>query len=105
MWKFLYKTTTSGLKDLPRKVAMVLAKGTLDYFLYLLSNTFLFLKSEGMLPGMLKGERVASLSEAQAQPHNSYLKIRERSSKGPRKIRERSRRPSKPPAFKPGETT
>ena len=31
MWKFLCKTTTAGLKDLPRKVAMVLAKGTLDF--------------------------------------------------------------------------
>ena len=31
MWKFLYKTTTAGSKDLPRKVAMVLAKGTLDF--------------------------------------------------------------------------
>ena len=31
MWKFLYKTTTAGLKDLPGKVAMVLAKGTLDF--------------------------------------------------------------------------
>ena len=31
MWKFLYKTTTAGLKDRPRKVAMVLAKGTLDF--------------------------------------------------------------------------
>ena len=28
MWKFSYKTTTAGSKDLPRKVAMVLAKGT-----------------------------------------------------------------------------
>ena len=27
----LYKATTAGLKDLPRKVAMVLAKGTLDF--------------------------------------------------------------------------
>ena len=44
---------------------------------------------------MLKGERLASLSEAQAQSQNSYLKIRERSAKGPRKILERSRRPSK----------
>ena len=48
---------------------------------------------------MLKGERVASLSEAQAQSQDSYLKIRERFAKGPRKIRERSRRPSKPPAL------
>ena len=31
MWKFLYKTTTAGLKDLPRKLAMVCAKGTLDF--------------------------------------------------------------------------
>ena len=31
MWMFLYKTTTIGLKDLPRKVAMVLTKGTLDF--------------------------------------------------------------------------
>ena len=52
-----------------------------------------------MLPGMLKGERVARLSEAQAQSQNSYLKIRERSAKEPRKVRERSRRPSKPPAL------
>ena len=37
-----------------------------------------------MLPGMLKGERVASLSEAQAQSQDSYLKIRERFAKGPR---------------------
>ena len=50
-----------------------------------------------MLPGMLKGERIASLSEAQAQSQDSYLKIRERFAKGPRKIRERLRRPSKPP--------
>ena len=49
-----------------------------------------------MLLGMLKGERVATLSEAQqAQSQNSYLK----SMKDPRKIRERSRRPSKPPAL------
>ena len=27
----LYKTTTDGLKDLPRKVAMVRAKGALDF--------------------------------------------------------------------------
>ena len=39
-----------------------------------------------MLPGMLKGERVASLSEAQAQSQDSYLKIRERFAK----VRERS---------------
>ena len=38
-------------------------------------------------------------SEAQAQSQISYLKIRERSAKGPRKIRERSRRQSKPPAL------
>ena len=31
MCKFLYKTTAAGLKDLPRKVAMVLAKETLDF--------------------------------------------------------------------------
>ena len=31
MKAFLYKTTTDGLKDLPRKVAMVRAKGTLDF--------------------------------------------------------------------------
>ena len=40
------------------------------------SKSFLFLKPGGMLPGMLKGERVASLSEAHAQS------IRERSAKG-----------------------
>ena len=53
----------------------------------------------GVLPGMLKAERVASLSVAQPQSQNSYLKIRERSAKEPRKVRERSRRPSKPPAL------
>ena len=31
MKAFLYKTTTDSLKDLPRKVAMVRAKGTLDF--------------------------------------------------------------------------
>ena len=31
MKAFLYKTTTDGLKDLPRKVATVRAKGTLDF--------------------------------------------------------------------------
>ena len=46
---------------------------------------------------MLKGERAASLSEAESQ--NSCLKIRERSAKDPRNIRERSRKPSKPPAL------
>ena len=95
MWKFLYKTTMAGLKGLPRKVAMLLAKKLWisrkkyrkPWFLYLLSKTF-FLQSAGMLPGMLKGERVASLSEAHSQ--DSYLKIRERSLKDPRKNRERS---------------
>ena len=29
--EFSNKTTTAGLKDLQRKVAMVLAKGTLDF--------------------------------------------------------------------------
>ena len=52
-----------------------------------------------MLPGMLKGESVASLSKAQAQSQNSYPKIRERSAKDPRKIRERSRMPSKVPVL------
>ena len=52
-----------------------------------------------MLPGILKCERVATLSEAQAQSQNSYLNIRERSAKDPRKISERSRRPSNPPAL------
>ena len=46
-------------------------------------KTLLFLQSAGMLPGMLKGERVASLSEAQAQAQNSYLKSCERSAKDP----------------------
>ena len=50
-----------------------------------------------MLPGMLKGERVASLSEAHV--HENPRKIRERSAKDRRKVRERSRRPSKPPAL------
>ena len=31
MKAFLYKTTTDSLKDLSRKVAMVRAKGTLDF--------------------------------------------------------------------------
>ena len=31
MKAFLFKTTTDSLKDLPRKVAMVCAKGTLDF--------------------------------------------------------------------------
>ena len=31
MKAFLYKTTTDGLEDLPRKVGMVRAKGTLDF--------------------------------------------------------------------------
>ena len=31
MKAFLYKTTTDSLKDLPRKVAMVCAKGTLHF--------------------------------------------------------------------------
>ena len=31
MWKFVCKTAAAGLKHLPRKVAMVLAKGTLDF--------------------------------------------------------------------------
>ena len=31
MWSFSYKKTTAGLEGLPRKVAMVLAKGTLDF--------------------------------------------------------------------------
>ena len=31
MKAFLYKTTTDSLKDLRRKVAMVRAKGTLDF--------------------------------------------------------------------------
>ena len=44
-------------------------------------NAFPFLQCAGMLPGMLKGERVASLSEAQAQSQSSYPKIRERSAK------------------------
>ena len=48
-----------------------------------------------MLPGMLKGERLASLSEAQAQSQNYYPKLRERTAK----VRERSRRPSKTPAL------
>ena len=105
MLKFLHKTTMAGLEGLPRKVAMVFAKGTLDFARevsqpivpQLLSNTFPFLQSAGMLPGMLKGERVASLSEAESQ--NSCPKIRERSAKDPRNIRERSRKPSKPPAL------
>ena len=48
---------------------------------------------------MLKDERVASLSEAPTQSQSFYPKIRERSVKDPRKVRERSRKPSKPPAF------
>ena len=56
-----------------------------------------------MPPGMLKGERVASLTEAQDQAQNSYPKIREktreRPAKDPRKICEGSRKPSKPPAL------
>ena len=31
MKAFLYQTTTDSLKNLPRKVAMVRAKGTLDF--------------------------------------------------------------------------
>ena len=31
MKAFLYKTATDSLKDLPRKVAMVRANGTLDF--------------------------------------------------------------------------
>ena len=31
MLKFSYKTTMAGLEGLPRKVAMVFAKGTLDF--------------------------------------------------------------------------
>ena len=52
-----------------------------------------------MPPGMLKGERVASLTEAQDQAQNSYPKIREKAAKDLRKIREGSRKPSKPPAL------
>ena len=48
---------------------------------------------------MLKGERVAKLSEAPTQSQSFYPKIRERSVKDPRKVRERSRKPSKPPAL------
>ena len=48
---------------------------------------------------MLKGVRVASLSEAPAQSQSFYPKIRERSVKDPRKVRERSREPSKPAAL------
>ena len=48
---------------------------------------------------MLKAERVAKLPEAPTQSQSFYPKIRGRSVKDPRKVRERSRKPSKPPAL------
>ena len=48
---------------------------------------------------MLKGEKGAKLSEAPSQSQSFYPKIRERSVKDPRKVRERSCKPSKPPAL------
>ena len=48
---------------------------------------------------MLKGERVANVSEAPTPSQSFYPKIRERSVKDPQKDRERSRKPSKPLAL------